>query len=150
MYKIEKYEECYKTQLIDFITEILVEEFGFEEFREKLKNSEFCDNKDKFNWIAVDKDKKIIGTITLERKDDSEAFLRKLYVSKEYRGTGLAKELFDSFLDFAKSKKYKRITLGTYENLNRAIKFYIKNGFKEFEKETKNKMERHFYLEIPI
>lgn len=150
MYKIENYKENYKTQLIRFITEILVEEYGFEEFRGKLKNDEFCDNKHKFNWIAIDKEKNIIGTITLEEKNDSEAFLRKFYVSKEYRGRGLAKELFDLFLDFAKAKKYKRVILGTYENLNRAIAFYIKNGFKEIEKETNNKKERHFYLELTV
>lgn len=148
MYKIERYKESYKTQIVEFITGILVEEFGFEKFRDKIKNTDFSDNENKFNWIAIDKDKKIIGTITLEVKDDSEAFLRKFYVSKEYRGSGLSKELFNTFLDFAKAKEYKKITLGTYENLNRAIAFYIKNGFKEIEKETENKMERHFCLEL--
>ena len=105
MYVIKKYEESYKEQLIGFITEILVDEFGFEQFREPLKNVEFCDNKNKFNWIALDEKNNIIGTITLEKKDEIEAGLRKFYVKKEYRGSGLSKELFNSLLDFAKDRK---------------------------------------------
>jgi len=148
LYKIVKYQDIYREELIEFITKVLVEEFGFEQFRDKLKNTDFCDNEHKSSWIAVDNEKNIIGTITLEKKDDTEAFLRKFYVSKEYRGAGLSKELFNMFVEFAKNNSYKRISLGTYENLNRAIGFYIKNGFKEYEKETDNKLERHFCLEL--
>lgn len=148
MYVIQKYKENYKNQLVEFITDILVEEFGFEEFRERLKNEEFVDNKNRFNWIALNEVNEIIGTITLERKDNLEAFLKKFYVKKEYRGTGVAKELYNYFINFAKDEQYKKIVLGTYENLNRAISFYTKNGFKEYIKETKNNKERHFYLEL--
>lgn len=150
MYIVEKYKEDYKVQLLEFIIQILVVEFGYEEFREPLKNEKFCDNQDKFNWIALDENNNIIGTITLEKKDKEEAFLKKFYVKKEYRGTGVAKELFNSFLSFAKDNSYKKIILGTYENLNRAISFYIKNGFQEYVKETKNNKERHFFLNLSI
>jgi len=148
LYRIEQYTEKYKYKLIEFITEILVEELGFEMFREPLKDSSFCDNENKMTWIALNEDDDIIGTITLEEKENLDVFLKKFYVKKECRGKGISKELFNTFLNFANFKKYEKVFLGTYESLNRAISFYTKNGFEEYNKDTINNNERHFCLKL--
>lgn len=41
MYAIKEYEEKYKHKLIDLIIEVFIEEFGFEEHRQNIKNSNF-------------------------------------------------------------------------------------------------------------
>lgn len=38
MYKIKEYEDKYNKNVNDFVISILVDEYGFEQFREGIKN----------------------------------------------------------------------------------------------------------------
>ena len=55
--------------------------------------------------------------------------LKRLYVIKEYHGKGIAQQLMDFFILFAKQNKYQMVWLGVWENNFRAQKFYNKYGF---------------------
>ena len=59
--------------------------------------------------------------------------LQKMYCLKEVRGTGIAQQLLDESLSFAK-KYYKKCYLETFDNMVAANKFYIKNGFQLLDK----------------
>ncbi|WP_297422059.1 GNAT family N-acetyltransferase [Clostridium sp.] len=59
--------------------------------------------------------------------------LQKMYALKVARGTGIAKELLDISLEFAK-KYYKKCYLETFGNMIGANKFYQKHGFTRLEK----------------
>lgn len=59
--------------------------------------------------------------------------LQKMYCLKEIRGTGIAQQLLDLSLDFAK-KYYSKCYLETFENMKAANKFYAKNGFQPLDK----------------
>ena len=131
--QIIQYDSKYNNSINEFICKILVEEFEYEQFREEVltaDNTKFIENGGVF-WIAIDEEKNIIGTICLDVKEDSIAELKKLYVEKEYRSKGLAHDLFENVMLYARSNEIPTIKLGTYEKLESAIKFYLKKGFCE-------------------
>ena len=55
-----------------------------------------------------------------------------LYVKKEYRGQGFAKQLIEFILQYAKKQKISQIYLGCNANNINAINLYKKFGFKVF------------------
>jgi GNAT superfamily N-acetyltransferase len=57
-----------------------------------------------------------------------------MYIYKEYRGKGIGRKLFEKAFTFCKNNKYNRIMLCTYPQMKEAIKFYKKNGFREFKR----------------
>lgn len=56
-----------------------------------------------------------------------------MYSAKEVRGSGVANDLLDICLEFAK-EHYSRCYLETFSNMVGANKFYKKNGFIQLEK----------------
>lgn len=58
--------------------------------------------------------------------------LQKMYSLKEVRGSGIAQQLLDMSLAFAR-KYYKKCYLETFENMVAANKFYAKNDFELME-----------------
>ena len=71
-----------------------------------------------------------------------------MYVNGNYRGEGIAQKLYDKLYEFARKKGYKRIILGTYERLGRAIGFYLKNGFTECPHETYTYDDVYYSVDI--
>lgn len=59
--------------------------------------------------------------------------LQKMYCLPEYRGSGIAQKLLDEALSFAK-ERYSSCYLETRNNMDRAKRFYEKNGFNYTEK----------------
>jgi diamine N-acetyltransferase len=55
--------------------------------------------------------------------------LKRIYVSKEFHGKGIAQKLMNFILDFAIEKKYEVVWLGVWEHNVRAQRFYKKYGF---------------------
>ena len=63
--------------------------------------------------------------------DDSIFELAKMTVAKEFRGLGIANQLMDSCIDFAKDRDANQIILITNSSLAIARNLYDKYGFKE-------------------
>ena len=55
--------------------------------------------------------------------------LKRIYVSKEYQGKGIAQQLMDFYHEYAQANGYKALWLGVWEHNIRAQKFYEKYGF---------------------
>lgn len=128
---IKTYDEVYNLDINNFIISIYVDEFGYEESRKELQNQ---DNniypKSGGNlWIAFNKKNEIIGTIALLKHSNHDIELKKFYVRNDYRGKSISKELYSTALDFCKINSFKRIVLGTYENLTTAVHFYLNRRF---------------------
>ncbi len=87
-------------------------------------------------WVAK-KDGKVVGSIGLMMCDGGLAILKKFFVYEPYRGNPyhLGRKLYETLLEFAKSKEVKKIILDTPKNTERAHKFYEKAGFKKISKE---------------
>ncbi len=151
MYIIKKFEDRYNDEVNNFIISVFVEEYGFEQFREGLKeqnNHKYIENGSNL-WIAIDENDNIVGTIALRKHNNEEAEIKKLYVRKDYRGTGLSKELYRKVMEEAKSKEFSRIFLGTYDKLESAIHFYLKRGFTQID-ELYNEEEGARYFELYV
>ena len=124
---IKEYTEDYRDKVIDFLIEVAINEFGFEEWRDYFNKAEFLKfDKSKENfWIAVDSYNNVVGTIGIINDTISNtAKLHSLYVKKQYRKKGIATILYDYSFRFAEESKYKSIILHTYINFSEAVKFY--------------------------
>ncbi len=128
---IIEYKKEYREKVISFWIEICIDEFGFKEWYtdiKEIKNEEYKNYNGNF-WIAINNKNEVIGTIALKNLGDRNAYLKSLYVKKEYRKNGIAKELFNKVMEFAIHNNYKKIGLDTYKVFEHAIKFYEKNKF---------------------
>lgn len=85
-------------------------------------------------WV-VEQDGKIAGGCGIGPVEQAEGIceLQKMYCYKELRGTGVARQLLDISLEFAR-KYYKKCYLETFSNMEGANRFYQKNGFVLMEK----------------
>jgi len=79
------------------------------------------------------KDNKVIATSAMVYIDDSTFELAKMTVAKEFRGLGIANQLMDRCIDFAKGKNAKYIVLITNSALVIARNLYDKYRFKEID-----------------
>jgi ribosomal protein S18 acetylase RimI-like enzyme len=72
------------------------------------------------------------GLAQTELKDDKALEIERIYVLKEFHGKKVGQLLYDQAIHLAKEKKADYVWLGVWEN-HRAIQFYTKNGFVEFD-----------------
>jgi len=82
-------------------------------------------------WVIEDEEEgKIVGGVGIGPLPGVTGVceLQKMYTYPEIRGRGLAQELMDIALSFAKDK-YKKCYLETFSNMDRAKRFYERNGF---------------------
>lgn len=148
MYKINEFKEVYNKEINDFVISIYVDEYGFEEHRanlEKHDNNIYQQSGGKL-WYATDEQNNIIGTIAIYKHNDKEMELKRFYVKKECRGTGLSKELYKIAIDTCISNSINKVSLGTFDKFEKAIHFYTKNGFEEYK--TASGGRKYFKLNL--
>ena len=74
------------------------------------------------------------GPSQTELQDDSGLEIERIYVLKEYYGQGIGQLLYEKAIAIAKNKNANYVWLGVWEENHRALSFYKKNGFTEFDK----------------
>jgi diamine N-acetyltransferase len=86
---------------------------------------------------------KVIGYLKLnfgpsqtELKDEGALEIERIYVLKEFHGKKVGQVLYEKSIEIAKQKGVEYVWLGVWEENPRAINFYKKNGFMEFDKHT--------------
>ncbi|WP_447637737.1 N-acetyltransferase family protein [Flavobacterium microcysteis] len=114
--------------------EYLDNRFSTEKLHSELSspNSEF--------YFALEEDT-VIGYLKLnfgesqtELKDDKALEIERIYVLKEFHGKKVGQLLYDKAIQVANQTKADYVWLGVWEENPRAIAFYKKNGFVEFDK----------------
>jgi diamine N-acetyltransferase len=97
-------------------------------------------NPDSDFYLAV-LDSKVIGYLKVnsgnsqtELQDDHALEIERIYVLKEFHGKNIGQLLYDQALQIAYQKNADYIWLGVWEENQRAINFYRRNGFVEFDK----------------
>ncbi len=105
---------------------------------EKL-TTELTDTNAEFYFAVLDEE--VIGYLKLnfgdsqtELKDNKALEIERIYVSKEFHGKSVGQLLYDKAIEVAKHKNVDYVWLGVWEENPRAISFYKKNGFVEFNK----------------
>jgi ribosomal protein S18 acetylase RimI-like enzyme len=74
------------------------------------------------------------GQAQTELKDQKSLEIERIYILKEFHGKKVGQILFDTALQIALKIKADYVWLGVWEKNFRAINFYKKNGFVEFDK----------------
>lgn len=74
------------------------------------------------------------GQSQTELKDDKSIEIERIYILKEFQGKKIGEILFDEVIKIAKDRKADYVWLGVWEKNTKAINFYKKNGFVEFDK----------------
>jgi diamine N-acetyltransferase len=74
------------------------------------------------------------GQSQTEIKDDKALEIERIYVLKEYHGLKVGQLLLEKAVQIATAKLADYVWLGVWEENSRAINFYKKNGFIEFDK----------------
>ena len=82
-------------------------------------------------WVA-EAGNKIVGGVGIGRLTDTICELQKMYCLPDARGSGIAHQLMDTALEYAK-KYYRQCYLETLENMTAAQKFYEKHGFRRLD-----------------
>ena len=85
-------------------------------------------------------DEKVIGYLKLnmgssqtELKDNDALEIERIYVLKDFHGKKVGQLLFDKAIQVAIEQQVSYVWLGVWENNKRALQFYTKNGFVEFD-----------------
>lgn len=112
----------------------LAEGFSDEKLADELNNesSEF--------YFALSENKVIgylkinFGRSQTELQDEKALEIERIYVLKEFHGKKVGQVLYEKVIEIAKRKNASYIWLGVWEENPRAISFYKKNGFVEFDK----------------
>lgn len=79
--------------------------------------------------IAVDANEEAVGTVGATA-DGSEGHLRGMAVRPQWAGSGAAQQLLDAVEAELRSRGCTRVTLDTTEPLQRAMRFYERNGYR--------------------
>ena len=75
-----------------------------------------------------------IGESQTELKDSKALEIERIYVLRDFHGKSVGQLLYNKAMQIAKQKEAQYVWLGVWEENPRAIHFYKKNGFVEFDK----------------
>ena len=100
---------------------------------------ELNDTNSKFYFAELNNS--IIGYLKLnfgysqtELNDEKGLEIERIYVLKAYHGNNVGQTLYNKAVKVAQQKEVEYMWLGVWEKNLRAINFYSKNGFVEFDK----------------
>jgi diamine N-acetyltransferase len=92
-------------------------------------------------FYFAEMDKTVIGYLKLnvgssqtELQDDQALEIERIYVAQAFHGKGVGQLLYDKAIQIARQQNAEYVWLGVWEENQRAISFYRKNGFVEFGK----------------
>jgi ribosomal protein S18 acetylase RimI-like enzyme len=120
-------------------TEENMEKYLNDRFSIEKLSSELRNNNTEFYFAALGDN--VIGYLKLnfeqsqtELKDDKAIEIERIYVLKDFHGKSVGQLLYDKAIQIATQKCADYVWLGVWEENLRAINFYKKNGFVEFDK----------------
>ncbi|AZA76568.1 GNAT family N-acetyltransferase [Chryseobacterium sp. G0186] len=112
----------------------LEENFTTEKVKSELANP------DSLFYVAWEEDNPVgylkvnSGYAQTELQDDASLEIERIYVKKSHHGKKVGQLLYNQALEAAQSLNKSYLWLGVWEQNERALNFYRKNGFVEFDK----------------
>jgi len=119
-------------------TEENMQKYLEEGFSEEKLTSELNNDYSEFHF-AVFNDRVVgylklnFGSSQTELQDNNSLEIERIYVLQEYHGKKVGQVLYEKAMQVAEDKKANYVWLGVWEENPRAIRFYQKNGFVEFD-----------------
>lgn len=110
------------------------EQFSLEQLTKELNNKNAA-----FYFAMLDNNaigylKLNFGQAQTELKDDKAVEIERIYVLKNFHGKNVGQILYEKAMKIARQMNADYVWLGVWEENARAIRFYKKNGFVEFDK----------------
>lgn len=84
-------------------------------------------------FVAVDEADQVVGTIACQVVGKNEGHIRGMAVIPGWQGTGVARQLLRTAESHLQQSECTRVSLDTTTPLQRAIRFYERNGFRRSE-----------------
>ncbi len=151
LFNIEKINENEVEQLQSLSMQTFVETFSGSNSKENMdkylnenlsieKLSQELNNKNSHFFFIKDGERNIgylklnMGPSQTELKDETALEIERIYVIQEYQGKKVGQQLYEKAIQVAKEKKAQYVWLGVWEENQKAIQFYQKNGFEVFDK----------------
>lgn len=128
------YSKKYEKQVIDLVGGILCELSVVPQSDLPLDDEDLTQIESVYSgrggfWVAVTPTDEVIGTVGIKEMNDTTAKLKRMFVSPEFRGTGIGQKLLDVAIQSAQKSGFRILELNTHLNMKRAHRFYEKNGF---------------------
>lgn len=116
------------------MTKYLLENLSLEKLLAELSDSNAAfyfavNNNDVIGYLKLN-----TGLAQTELKDDQSLEIERIYVLKAFHGKNIGQLLYEKAIQEAKKIHATYVWLGVWEENQRAINFYKKNGFVEFDK----------------
>lgn len=128
------YETFAEVNTEENMSSYLENDLSLERLSEELKNPN-----SEFYFASLENE--VIGYLKInlesaqtEQKTANSLEIERIYLLKEFLGKHIGQLLLDQAFQIAKEKGKKNVWLGVWEENKRAIRFYQKNGFVEFDK----------------
>lgn len=110
-----------------------------ERFSVEKLTAELSDSNTDFYFATLDS--RVIGYLKInfgqsqtELQDDKAVEIERIYVSEEFHGKKVGQMLYDKVIQIARQRNADYVWLGVWEENHKALRFYRKNGFVEFDK----------------
>jgi len=132
--KIRKFQAQDQAQVYNLIINVLKNEFSlaketYSDFDLNNISKTYGGKRDLFLVATIGKT--IIGTIAVKEDDNNTALLRRIFVSREFRGIGLGKKLIIKAITFCEIKHYRVINFCSTDKMATANILCRKNGFQQ-------------------
>ncbi len=88
-------------------------------------------------WVYVS-DGDIIGTVAVVKENHNRAVLKRVYLKKTYRGSGIADKLLTTVYEWCKNKEIRKLYFWSDTRFDRGHQFYQRHGFKKGGTRSKN------------
>jgi len=82
----------------------------------------------------------VVGVVALHHNDPNELEIKNIAVAEGYQGNGLGAYMLAVVEQIGRAAHYRRLVVGT-ATVGRQLKFYRKNGFREYN------MRKNFFVE---
>ena len=108
-------------------------------------------------WVVTLRDE-IIGTFGIESRGRDTTELRRMYLDRRHRGTGIAQRMLEYAESRARALGFSTMILSTAEIQRAALRFYRKNGYRLVKTEVAETMSvrtvggglKRFHFEKPL
>lgn len=116
------------------LAQYLEQSFAIDKLTEELANTGSAFYFAEENGQVVGYLKINVGLAQTELKDEDTLEIERIYVLQQYHGKKVGQLLYEKAVQIALKMKKQYVWLGVWEENKRALQFYRKNGFVEFDK----------------
>ncbi len=116
------------------LSQYLEQSFSAEKLSQELANTDSSfyfaeDNGQIVGYLKIN-----VGQAQTELNDEYALEIERIYVLQHYHGKKVGQLLYEKAVQIALEMKKQYVWLGVWEENKRALQFYRKNGFVEFDK----------------